>query len=80
MTDFLVPGCDASTPSIYVAGYDDFGNAVYTCRCVVCARCDHHTGNSHQGHFWKMCKVTKSMRDFHFCCPNNCELEQNSDR
>jgi hypothetical protein len=27
------------------------------CRCVVCARCGHHTGNSHQGHYWKSCQV-----------------------
>lgn len=27
------------------------------CRCVVCARCGHHTGNSHQGHWWGTCKV-----------------------
>jgi hypothetical protein len=48
------------------------------CRCLVCARCGHHTGNSHQGHFWSMCKATRSLRDFHFCCPDTehgCELE-----
>lgn len=27
------------------------------CRCIVCARCGHHTGNSHQGHWWAFCKV-----------------------
>ena len=27
------------------------------CRCIVCARCGHHTGNAHQGHYWKACKV-----------------------
>lgn len=44
------------------------------CRCVVCARCGHHTGNSHQGHFWAFCKVTRSIREPHFCCPGDCEL------
>jgi hypothetical protein len=28
-----------------------------SCRCIVCARCGHHTGNAHQGHYWKACKV-----------------------
>lgn len=28
-----------------------------TCRCIVCPRCGHHTGNAHQGHFWGLCKV-----------------------
>jgi len=27
------------------------------CRCLVCARCGHHTGNAHQGHWWKACDV-----------------------
>jgi hypothetical protein len=27
------------------------------CRCLVCARCGHHTGNAHQGHYWMFCKV-----------------------
>lgn len=68
-----------------------------SCRCTVCARCGHHTGNSGQGHYWAWCKVladraraqlaageTLSMaelmnrgeREFHFCCPGNCELEE----
>lgn len=49
------------------------------CRCMVCAHCGHHTGNSHQGHFWAYCRVTASIRDFHFCCPDEeygCELEK----
>ena len=47
------------------------------CRCVVCPRCGHHTGNSHQGHHWGMCKVTGTVRVPHFCCGNEfgCELE-----
>jgi hypothetical protein len=48
------------------------------CRCVVCARCHHHTGNSHQGHYWGLCKVTHAVREFHFCCPDpeyGCQLE-----
>ena len=48
------------------------------CRCVVCPRCGHHTGNSHQGHNWGMCKVTRTIRVPHFCCGNEfgCELEE----
>ena len=61
--------CDAP----YGATYGPEGQ----CRCLVCARCHHHTGNSHQGHYWAMCKVTGTDREFHFCCPSapGCELE-----
>lgn len=45
------------------------------CRCLVCGRCKHHTGNSHQGHYWSFCNVTRTMRGHHFCCPDDCELE-----
>ncbi len=47
------------------------------CRCVVCARCGHHTGNSHQGHYWGFCHVTRTVREPHLCCPTEpgCELE-----
>jgi hypothetical protein len=44
------------------------------CRCIVCPRCYKHTGNAHQGHFWALCKLTKTLREFHLCCPGNCEL------
>lgn len=49
-----------------------------SCRCVVCPRCGHHTGNAHQGHYWGFCKVTRTVREFHTCCPDpefGCELE-----
>lgn len=49
------------------------------CRCGVCGRCHHHTANSTQGHYWQRCKVTGTLREFHFCCPDpvyGCELEQ----
>lgn len=62
-------GCDAETPSVYADG-----NGNYICRCMVCGRCAHHTGNSHQGHYWSYCKVTREMEKFHFCCPGACEL------
>lgn len=66
--------CDAppETPPSYVDGH---------CRCVVCPRCHHHTGNSHQGHYWAYCLVKRGSRDFHFCCPDpafGCELEHAS--
>lgn len=73
MTDFAdIPifprpaDCDASNPPSYVDG---------RCRCIVCARCGHHTGNSTQGHFRAYCKATRTMRGRHQCCPDNCELE-----
>lgn len=58
--------CDAavfgSAPSYFPDG---------RCRCTICARCGHHTGNSHQGHYWKWCKQEGQMLDdWHFCCPD----------
>jgi len=47
-----------------------------SCRCMWCVRCNQVTGNTNQGHFWAFCKVTGTMRDFHFCCPDNCQLEE----
>lgn len=49
-------------------------NGEITCRCMVCGRCGHHTGNNTQGHYWAYCKVNKDSKDFHFCCPDDCEL------
>ncbi len=60
--------CDA--PDLATATYLDG-----SCRCLVCARCGHHTGNSTQGHFLSFCKVTRTMRSPHFCCVSDCELE-----
>lgn len=57
--------CDAETPTMLDG----------RCRCIVCPRCDHHTGNAHQGHHWSYCTVTGTTREFHFCCPGDCELE-----
>lgn len=67
-------GCDSpSSPSIYHT-VDDEGGIVYHCRCIVCSRCGHHTGNTNQGHYWAWCKVQHQMLSYHFCCPNDCEL------
>lgn len=39
-------------------------------RGMLCARCEQHTGNNHQGHYWKFCQKTRLVLDeFHFCCP-----------
>lgn len=46
-------GCDAENPSVYFSIH----NNGYICRCIVCGRCGHHTGNNTQGHFWKHCSV-----------------------
>lgn len=61
------PGCDSDKP----ASWDGAGG----CRCMKCHRCDRHTGNSTQGHYWAHCRVTGTTRDFHHCCPGACELE-----
>jgi hypothetical protein len=47
---------------------------IIACRCVICIRCRQHTGNSHQGHHWRLCRITRGFRNPHFCCPNDCEL------
>jgi hypothetical protein len=45
--------CDAGPgASAYLAE-----DGAVVCRCIVCPRCGHHTGNSHQGHYWQSCKV-----------------------
>lgn len=75
------PGCDAPDPApVYVIGHGVgnslTGDLTFVCRCVVCGRCGHHTGNSNQGHYWSYCKVTRRREGFHFCCPDDCEFEQ----
>lgn len=37
-----------------------------------CGRCGGCT--SYQGHHWSHCKVTGTVREFHMCCPDDCEL------
>lgn len=49
---------------------------VNDCRCMWCPRCDQTTGNNTQGHFWAYCKVTRTDREYHMCCPGQCELEK----
>lgn len=41
----------------------------------VCGRCGEPTGNTVQGHYWSWCRVTQTYRQYHLCCPGNCELE-----
>lgn len=65
----LVPGCGVPNATVYPMADGSFG-----CRCLVCSRCGKHTGNNTQGHYWAFCSVTKSVREFHFCCPGDCEL------
>ena len=60
------PGCDSPTPASRIGD---------VCRCLVCSRCGHHTGNSNYGHAGTYCSVTGTLREFHICCPGNCELE-----
>ena len=58
------------------AGYTDgrFPGQLF-CRCLICSRCRQHTGNTTQGHYWSFCRVTRDLREFHQCCPDDCELE-----
>lgn len=42
-------------------------------RDMRCGRCGKPTGNNHQSHYWKFCKVTGQMETFHFCCPGDCD-------
>lgn len=45
------------------------------CRCIVCAHCKHHTGNSYTGHYTTWCHVINRLDTGHFCCPDKCELD-----
>lgn len=70
----FVPGCDAPPPRpVYVVDMAN-GEPVYGCRCLVCGRYGHHTGNSNQGHYWRFCQVTGQYEQFHYCCPDACQL------
>ena len=42
---------------------------------IICDQCNQATGNNTQGHYWSFCKVTGTVREFHFCCPGDCQLE-----
>jgi hypothetical protein len=44
-------------------------------RTMLCGRCNKDTYNNTQGHYWSFCNVTQTVREFHFCCPGDCELE-----
>lgn len=75
-----VPGVlTVDNPANFIAACDHPSATIDTltglCRCIVCARCGQHTGNSNQGHYWAWCSVVRHNRDFHFCCPGDCELE-----
>lgn len=60
--------CGAPNTPIYIQ------NGKIVCRCMICAHCGHHTGNSTQGHYWAFCDVSHRTEEFHFCCPGNCEI------
>jgi hypothetical protein len=68
--------CDAEAPSAYI-GPD---RTTIVCRCMICARCGHHTGNNTQGHWWSFCSITGTFRGHHLCCPDDCELEEQDGR
>jgi len=81
------PNCDAEDAPLYM-GLD----GAWSCRCVVCARCGRHTGNSNQGHYWAFCRdqpLTRTTRKgkrvynrqpHHFCCPppHGCALDEDA--
>ncbi len=58
--------------------YLDPTDGVLRCRCIICARCHQHTGSTTHGHWWSLCRLTKAVRQHHFCCPNGCELGADS--
>lgn len=64
-------GCD----SLYPPNTYRDNEGVIRCRCLVCSRCKRHTGNNNQGHYWAHCSATGTVREFHFCCPGDCQLE-----
>ncbi len=74
---------DPYTSKIYLGESHDkplsvqYGERRSTCGCGPRAsHCGHCGGcSSYQGHYFSYCKVTKTDREFHFCCPDNCELE-----
>jgi hypothetical protein len=69
-----VPDCDAPDGGVYMGP-----GGTFICRCIICPRCGHHTGNNTQGHFWTWCKVVKNLGQVavpHFCCPDDCELAE----
>lgn len=43
---------------------------------LICGRCGLATGNTTQGHRWRYCKVTRTFRRIHHCCPGHCEIEE----
>ncbi len=45
------------------------GCHIYAWHCGRCGGC-----SGYQGHHWSHCKVTGTVREFHMCCPDNCEL------
>lgn len=43
-----------------------------------CGRCLGPEITGMYGHHTTYCKITKTQREFHGCCPNACELEEKS--
>ena len=41
---------------------------------MVCGWCGERTRNNTQGHYWARCRVTGTLREPHFCCPDDCAL------
>jgi hypothetical protein len=65
------PGLPAVNGQPGLIQYEDEGSD--RSRGMRCGQCDQYTGNNHQGHYWKWCKVTGQMETFHFCCPGACD-------
>lgn len=41
-----------------------------------CGRCG--SASSYQGHYFSVCSVTGQLGEFHFCCPDDCALQDAS--
>lgn len=50
----------------------------YEKRFLICPRCQQNTKNTTQGHYWSFCSLTGKVRYFHFCCPDDCALKDDS--
>lgn len=71
----VASGCDAPEPRPIYVDRMECGEPVYRCRCIVCARCERHTGNNLLGHYTTCCQNRDVRQQVHFCCPGDCELD-----
>lgn len=67
----------ATRPLAVIPELDSLDRLLEEANGLVCARCGKATGNNAQGHYWALCRLTMTTREFHFCCPGDdpgCDL------